>query len=143
MNALEEECLCLCDILINVNKLLAVLLLSVYLFIYFFYAALCCCLFTSSFPFFILMLLLYFCLFIDHVNKQIIFVFGAFVYQLNNTISIMVTIWISTNLLHYSVLFALGELYSLSMTLLIRLNRPIIFGLCVILLNGKVAKEIL
>ena len=39
---------------------------------------------------FILMLLLYFCLFVDHVNKSIIFVFGAFVYYFNNTISITI-----------------------------------------------------
>ena len=36
MNALEGECLCLREISINVNKLLAVLLLRVYLFICFF-----------------------------------------------------------------------------------------------------------
>ena len=36
MNALEGECLCLGEISINVNKLLAVLLLPVYLFIRFF-----------------------------------------------------------------------------------------------------------
>ena len=34
------------------------------------------------------MLLLYFCLFVDNVNKLIIFVFGAFVYHFKNIISI-------------------------------------------------------
>ena len=38
-----------------------------------------------------LLLLLYFCLFVDHVNKPIIFNFGTFVYYFNNTISIFVT----------------------------------------------------
>ena len=47
MNALEGERLSLSEIFINVNNLLAVLLLLVYLFIRFFYTALCCCLFTS------------------------------------------------------------------------------------------------
>ena len=44
-------------------------------------------------PFFILffILLLYFCLFVDYVNRPIIFVFGAFVYHLKNTISLFVT----------------------------------------------------
>ena len=51
MNAVEGECLCLCEISIYVNKLVAVLLLPVYFFI----------------PFFILMLLLHSCLFVDHV----------------------------------------------------------------------------
>ena len=36
--------------------------------------------------FFILMLLPYFCLFVDHVNKSIIFAFGAFVYHFCNNI---------------------------------------------------------
>ena len=40
----------------------------------------------SLIPFFILMLLLCFCLFVDHVNKLIIFVFEAFVYHFKNTI---------------------------------------------------------
>ena len=38
------------------------------------------------------MLFLYICLFVDHVNKLIIFIFGAFVYHNKNTISIYVTI---------------------------------------------------
>ena len=46
MNAFGEECLRFSKFAINVNKLLAVLLLLVYLFIRFFYTALCCCLFT-------------------------------------------------------------------------------------------------
>ena len=44
MNAVEGEYLCLHEISINVNKLLAVLLLPVYPL---FYTRLCCCLFTS------------------------------------------------------------------------------------------------
>ena len=58
MNALEGECLCLCEKSININKLLAVWLLPVYFFIYFL----------------MLMLLLHLCLFVDHVNKPIILV---------------------------------------------------------------------
>ena len=55
----------------------------------YFYTALCYCLFISLSPyFFILTLLLYFCLFVNHVNKPIIFVFGAFVYNLKNAISV-------------------------------------------------------
>ena len=68
----------------------------------------CCCMFTCLslflytdvvvdclllYPFFILMLLLYFCLFIDHVNKLIMFVFGTFLCHFNNTIFIFVTIY--------------------------------------------------
>ena len=43
-------------------------------------------------PLFLLMLLLYSCLFVDHVNKTLIFVFGAFVYCFKNTIFIFVTL---------------------------------------------------
>ena len=43
--------------------------------------------------FFILMLLLYFCLFVGHLNKYIIFVFGTFFHHFKNTISIYVTIF--------------------------------------------------
>ena len=65
-----------------------------YLFFISFYTALCCCLFISLFLyFFILTLLLYFCLLVNHINKQIIFVFGAFVYYFKNTISSFVTIF--------------------------------------------------
>ena len=70
LNTLEAECFCLHEISINVNKLLAVLLLLLYVYI---------CFLLLNLPFFILMLLLYFSLFIDHVNKFIIFVFGAFI----------------------------------------------------------------
>ena len=41
---------------------------------------------------FILMVLLYFCLFVDHENKTMLFVFGAIIYHFKNTISIFVTI---------------------------------------------------
>ena len=44
---------------------------------------------------FMLILLMYFCLFIDHVNKPVISVFGTSVYRFKNTISIFVTILIS------------------------------------------------
>ena len=37
--------------------------------------------------------MLYFCLCVNHVNKPIIFVFGAFVYYFKNAISICVTIY--------------------------------------------------
>ena len=68
-------------------------LLLVYLSIRYFYTALRCCLFISLPPyFFLIMLLLYFCLFINYVNKSTTFVFGAFVCHFKNTISIFVTI---------------------------------------------------
>ena len=66
-------------------------LLLVYLSIRYFYTALCCCLFISLSPyFFILTLLLYFCLFVNHVNNSIVFVFVAFVYHFKITISISI-----------------------------------------------------
>ena len=40
------------------------------------------------------MMLLYFCLFVDHVSKSVVFAFGAFVYNFNDTISIFKTIYI-------------------------------------------------
>ena len=72
MNALEGEILCLREISINANKLLAALLLPVYLFIRFFH--------TDVVAIF---------LFIPPI---IIFIFGACVYHFKNTISIFVTI---------------------------------------------------
>ena len=50
--------------------------------------------FLLVYPFFILMLLPYFCIYVDHVNMFIVFVFVAFVYIFKwfNTISIFVTI---------------------------------------------------
>ena len=103
MSELDGECLLIREIFIFVNKSLAVLLLPVLFIRYFLYSAFllpvyflitlfllfywCCCLFTSLPPYFILKLLLYFCLFVDHVNKPIIFVFGAYIYHLRNTIS--------------------------------------------------------
>ena len=105
MNALEVEWLCLHEISINVSKLLAVLLLPVYLFISFFilHFVIACLLFNLLFytdvvvacllfyPLFMLMLLLlfyffisfflilslllYFCLFADHVNNSTIILF--------------------------------------------------------------------
>ena len=91
MNALEGECFCLREIPINVPKLLAVLLLPVYLFVRFFILH-----FVGAYllfnPLFLMMLLLYFYLFLDHVNKPTIIVIGAFVFYFKNTISIFVTI---------------------------------------------------
>ena len=71
------------EISINVNKLLAVLLLPVFLSAFFILHFVVACLFLYPLLFYFskLMLLLYFCLFFDHVNKPIIFVFEAFVYQ--------------------------------------------------------------
>ena len=77
---------------INVNKLLAALFLPVCLFIrYFILHFVVVCLLLSSF--FILMWFLYFCSFVDHINKSNIFVFGAFVYNYKNTISNFVMIF--------------------------------------------------
>ena len=90
MNVLEGECFCLCEISINVDKLLAVLFLYVFIHYFILHFVVGCLLLNLSF--FILMLLLYFCLFINHVSKFIIFVFGAFVYHFKNTISIFITI---------------------------------------------------
>ena len=81
----KQACL-LCILLIFVFEEL--LLLSIR---YFFFTVICYCLFY----FFILTLLPYFCLFVNHVNKLIIFVFGFcynFVYNFKNTTSIFVTI---------------------------------------------------
>ena len=59
------------------------------------YTSLCCCLFMALSPyFFILTLLLHFCLFINHVNTPIIFVFAACSFFFKNTIFIFVTITI-------------------------------------------------
>ena len=79
------------------------MLFTLLLFVCFVYVCTCnvvaACLFTC-FSFFILMLLLYFCLFVDHVYKSIVFIFVAFVYYFNvkrcNTISICVTIHLNT-----------------------------------------------
>ena len=104
VNALGGEYLCLRKISINVNKLFIVIFvfyllcpcsvvvacLLVYpIFLYTDVVVDCFLLYS----FFILMLLLYFCLFIDHVNKPIMFVFGAFLCHFNNTIFIFVTIY--------------------------------------------------
>ena len=92
MNAHERGCFCLHEISIKVNKLLALLLLHVFIrfFILHFVVG---CLLVNSLLFFQPLLLLYFCLFINHVNKPNIFVFWAFVYYFKNTISFFVTIW--------------------------------------------------
>ena len=130
MNTLEGEYLCLREIPINVNKLLAVLLLHVLFnectwrgislpsrnpykckqiacsfivacFVYMLFFILHLLLFVYFF------ILFYFCLFIDHVNKPIILVFAACVYHFKNTISIFVTIisgleWLLNAFLIYS-----------------------------------------
>ena len=84
------RCCCLC------------ILFTLLLFVYFVYVVVvcvfclrlslqsCCCLLICLSLFGVL--LLYFCLFVDQVNKCIVFVFGAFVYHFNNTISIIVTV---------------------------------------------------
>ena len=74
---LKEEWLCFREISINIDMLFTLLL-----FVYFVYVCPCnvvvIC-FLLVYPCFIPMLLLYFCLFVDHVNKSIVFV--AFVYH--------------------------------------------------------------
>ena len=83
--ALEGECFCLREISINVNKLLALLLLHFFIRFFILHFVLDCLLLNS--------LLLYFSTdFINDVNKPIIFVSGAFVDHFKNTISIFVTI---------------------------------------------------
>ena len=74
LNALEGECFCLREILINANKQVACSVVVVYC---------------------TLLLAVYFLinLFISNVNKTIIFVFEDFVYHSKNTISIFVTIF--------------------------------------------------
>ena len=67
----------------------------VYLFIRYFILHI---LYAYNYIFFILTLLLYFYLFVNHVNKPIVFVFGAFVYHFKNSISIFVTIFFSNKL---------------------------------------------
>ena len=109
INALEGECFCLREISFNVNQLLALLLLHVFIryFILYFvvgYLFIClsgifllhfvaACLFLCPLLFnLILMLLLYFCLFINHVNKVIIL--GAFAYYVKKIISIFVIFFV-------------------------------------------------
>ena len=99
----SDECTCLGEISINVNKVFIVhfvyvrpcrVVVACLFFHQLFYTAFCCCLFISFSPllFFILTVLLYFYLFVDNVNKPIIFVFGAFVYHFKNIISIFETL---------------------------------------------------
>ena len=97
----SEEWECLREISININKLLIVCFVYVRpcrvvvacLFVYpLFYTALCCCLFLCPLIFLYWCCWYIFCLFINHVNKPIIFVFGTFVYHFKNTISIFATI---------------------------------------------------
>ena len=89
-NALERDCLWIRESSINLNKLfivifvfclrcscsvvVACLLVNMLIF----YTAHCCRLFG---------------LFVNHVNKIIIFILEAFIYNSNNTISIFVTKW--------------------------------------------------
>ena len=99
MNVVEEECLWFREISRNVNNLLTMLSLSVYLFIRFFYTALCCCLFTFEFFFYNHVVAIF--LFIRCLCKQVhCFGFGAFVDHFKNTISILVIIplWSCLNL---------------------------------------------
>ena len=78
-NALEGKCLYLLKVPINVNKSFTLLLLVFFVYI-------CTCkVVVARLLIYLLMLLLYFCLFVDHVNKFVVFVFGIFVYHFNNT----------------------------------------------------------
>ena len=52
-----------------------------------------------------MMLLIYFCLFVDHVNKSSIIGFEAFVYYFKNTIPIFVTI---CTFLELDFMFSIG-----------------------------------
>ena len=104
MNALEGECSCFREISINVNKLLAVLLL--YIFSVFFILHFAVGYLLLDLSFFILMLLLYFRLFINPVNKAIIFVFRAFLNHFKHTISIFVIIIIEENVIYALLSFA-------------------------------------
>ena len=83
----------------NVNKLLIVyfvypcrlVVAFVYLSIrYFILHFVVACLLLCAPICFILTLLLYFCLFVKHVYKPNIFVFGDFVYHFKNSISVIV-----------------------------------------------------
>ena len=92
MNELEAESLYLREIYINVNKLF--IFISVFCLHSPFSVVVACLLAYPLFilmfllpvyffiPFFVLMLLLYFCLFVDHVNKSNVVVFRALVYLL-------------------------------------------------------------
>ena len=70
MNALDGECFCFLKISINVNKLLALLLFHV-LSVFLYCTLLLVVNFLMPFYFFFLRMLLYFCLFINHVNKPL------------------------------------------------------------------------
>ena len=82
---------CTWRIMLFINKLLAVLLL--YIFIHFFVLHFVVGCLLLNLHFYILMLLLYLYLFINHVNKPIIFIFESFVYPFKNIISIFVTVF--------------------------------------------------
>ena len=96
---LVGECFCLRETFINVNKLFIVYFVHVRprrivvaIYPLFLYSTLLLLVYFYVRLFFILTLLLYFCLFVNHVYKPIIFAFGAFVHNFKNTISIFVTI---------------------------------------------------
>ena len=90
MNALEGECLCLCEMSINVYRFFMLLLFEYFVYVCLGSVIVACLLVYSlvytevvdacllSYPFFILRLLVYFCLFVDHVNKSRIFNFRTF-----------------------------------------------------------------
>ena len=92
MHVLQGDCFWLCEIFTNVSKLLALLLLHIFFGFFLFCTLLLVVYFLISFYFFLPILLLYFCWFINHVNKSIIFLLVAFVYYFRNTISIFVPI---------------------------------------------------
>ena len=76
MNALEGERLCLCQISINVNKLFIVIV------VFYLRLSLQCwfCMITRLSPFLYWCCCYNCCLFLDQVNKSIVFVLVAFVY---------------------------------------------------------------
>ena len=80
MNTLELECLCLCEICINVNKCSRYCCLCILLTLS---LQLCYWMFTCLSLFYTDVVAFFFCLFVDDVNKPIIFVYGTFVYHFN------------------------------------------------------------
>ena len=87
-----KNCCCYLSAIFILHFVIGCLFLNSFLY---FYTALCCCLFISLSPYFFYADVVVIFLFISckHVNKHIIFVFGAFVYYFKNTISFFVTIF--------------------------------------------------
>ena len=106
MNAFERDCVSFreisrlsyenCEVFFNVNKFFILFLyfvITAYLLVYtlFYTDVVVAC--SLLYPLFRLMMLLNFCLFVDHVDKLCIFLFGTFGYHFNKTFSIFVTIF--------------------------------------------------